>query len=269
MSVKLLDSVPLISIITVCYNSVEFIEQAIKSVANQDFDDYEYIIIDGGSSDGTVEIIQNYQDNLAYWHSKPDRGISHAFNLGLEHASGEWVVFLNADDYLASNTVLREMSVYLSQYNQHDVVYGQIQLVSRGKAAQPVSDLTGGAFSWSVLRRKQNIPHPAAFNARSYFDRVGLFDESFRIAMDYEHYLRLGRNLKAQFVPLLVSEMREGGISKQSARASLYEGYLAQVKTRALSKGLAVILFYAHLMASRLSSVRENVSRNISTKVEK
>lgn len=267
---QLLSEKPLISVITVCYDAEEFIESCLTSVIAQDFDDFEYIVIDGGSKDGTVVIIEPYLKHISYYHSRPDQGIADAFNQGIAEAKGHWIIFLNADDYLASNSVLREMSAYLLQYTQYDVVYGQIQLVSRTEAAEPVSDLIGGPFRWSALRRKQNIPHPAAFHTRSYFDRTGLFDKSFKIAMDYEHYLRLGQNLKAQFVPLIVTEMREGGISKQSTRASLHEGYLAQVKTGALSKGGALMLFYIHLTSFYLSSLcREIMGSILNSKVKK
>ena len=94
----------LISVITVCFNAAEYIEQTITSVMAQTYPHLEYIIIDGGSRDGTVEIIRKYESRLAYWHSQPDRGIAHAFNLGLAQARGEWIVCLNADDILLTPT---------------------------------------------------------------------------------------------------------------------------------------------------------------------
>ena len=90
----------LISIITVCLNAMEYIEQTITSVMAQTYPNLEYIIIDGGSLDGTVDIIRKYESRLAYWHSQPDRGIAHAFNLGLAQAHGDWILYLNADDLL-------------------------------------------------------------------------------------------------------------------------------------------------------------------------
>ena len=97
---------PLISVITVSLNSADYLEQCIKSVLTQDCNDFEYVIIDGGSTDATVKIIQRYQDRLAYWHSKPDRGLAHAFNLGVEHSKGQWLLFLNSDDYFAETAVV-------------------------------------------------------------------------------------------------------------------------------------------------------------------
>ena len=90
---------PLISIITVCLNGAEFIEQTIQSVLCQTYPHKEYIIIDGGSTDGTVEIIRKYQSRLAYWHSQADQGLAHAFNLGFEQSHGDWIVYLHADDF--------------------------------------------------------------------------------------------------------------------------------------------------------------------------
>ena len=85
---------PLVSVITVCLNAATFIEQTIQSVIVQTYPGFEYIIIDGGSTDGTVDIIRKYESRLAYWHSKPDRGLGHAFNLGLVQAKGSWLLFL-------------------------------------------------------------------------------------------------------------------------------------------------------------------------------
>ena len=95
---------PHISVITVCLNGAEFIEQAIQSVLSQSYPLMEYIIIDGGSTDGTREIVHSYESRLDYWHSRPDRGVAHAFNCGLTQAQGDWILFLNADDldYLIS-----------------------------------------------------------------------------------------------------------------------------------------------------------------------
>jgi glycosyltransferase involved in cell wall biosynthesis len=214
---------PLISVITVCLNSEEFIEQCIQSVISQEFSDFEYIIIDGGSSDNTVNIIKKYQNKISYWQSKSDRGIAHAFNQGIERSSGDWILFLNSDDYLAGTNVLSQMAQNLKTACNADVIFGQIQRVARLKQARAIGVPYGGAFSWRKFILRDTIPHPAAFTRRSYFERVGLFNKAYRIAMDYEHYLRGGPRLDARFVPVLVSNMRDGGISRQDFSAVLDE----------------------------------------------
>jgi len=241
-------SSPLISVVTICYNAEAFIQHCLTSVLEQQFDDFEYVVIDGGSTDQTTYMIEQHSQHLAYYHSQPDRGISDAFNQGISQAKGQWVIFLNADDYFTSPTVLGDVAPFLRDNKQKDVVYGQIHLVTRHQAPTRVGNIVGAPFNAKLLKRMQNIPHPAAFHARHYFERVGLFDETFHIAMDYELYLRAGTGLSVHFIPLLISEMREGGVSKQSIRASLHEGYRAQVKHHVLPQIMAYFLYQKHIV---------------------
>lgn len=113
----MLDQRPLISIITVVYNGVIFIEQTIQSVINQKYKNYEYIIIDGGSVDGTLDVIRQYEDSIDYWLSEPDKGIYDAMNKAIELVNGDWVVFLNAGDQFSNNAVLQKVSYYLEKGN--------------------------------------------------------------------------------------------------------------------------------------------------------
>jgi glycosyltransferase involved in cell wall biosynthesis len=243
---------PQISVITVCLNAQDFIEQTIQSVLHQSYPHFEYIIIDGGSTDGTVEIIREYATRLAYWHSRPDRGLAHAFNLGVAQARGEWLLFLNADDILLTPTVLEEMAPHLVRYKQADVVFGQVISLTREKDPKPapLCKIGGHAWRWAQFRRGNMIPHQAAFTRREFFDRVGGFDETYRIAMDYEQYLRAGAGLKAQFVPLPVVGMRAGGRCVRSIADTLREFRRAQIKNLALPRWLADANFLAR--ATRL-----------------
>jgi len=220
---------PLVSVITVCLNSHAFIEQCIHSVLSQDSGNFEYIVIDGGSTDGTVEIIQKHENRLAYWHSKRDRGLAHAFNLGIEHSRGQWLLFLNSDDFLISPHVLSGVSERLKENPEADVVFGQVEVVTRELHPVWAGGPYGEEFQWREFLRRDTIPHQAAFTNRNYFKKVGLFDESFRIATDYEHFLRGGAGLKAVCVSCLVSRMREGGMGKRLLRQSLKEWKNAQV----------------------------------------
>jgi Glycosyltransferases involved in cell wall biogenesis len=239
---------PLISVITICKNAGSFIEQCIQSVLSQDFDDYEYVIIDGGSTDGTVDLIRKYQDQLSYWHSKQDRGLAHAFNLGVEHSRGQWLLFLNSDDFFVSSSVLSDISGVLQGNPEADVVFGQIQLVSRETRAEPLKAPMGMDFKWNSYLLRDTIPHPAAFTSRDLFRRIGLFSEDFRIAVDYEHYLRAGRGLHAIHEPVLVSCMREGGMSKRNRLAALREWRKAHLVNNTLS-GILVRILYIMLVS--------------------
>lgn len=207
-----ISSNPIISVITVCLNAADFIEQCIQSVINQNLEGVDYVVIDGGSTDATVNIIERYGDKISYWHSKPDRGIGHAFNLGVQHSRGEWLLFLNADDYFCRTDALELLAGYATS-SEVDVVYGQVQPVSRGSSLRLVGRTVGWPFSpWTFLLRDL-IPHPAALTSRAYFSRVGPFREDLKIVLDYEHYLRSYRLLKTAFLPKVLTHMRVGGIS--------------------------------------------------------
>ncbi|RLB07229.1 MAG: hypothetical protein DRG59_06700 [Deltaproteobacteria bacterium] len=242
--------IPLISVITVSYNSVDYIEDCIKSVVSQGFDDYEYIVIDGKSTDGTPEIINRYARNLAYWHSRPDRGLSHAFNLGVANSSGKWLLFLNSDDYLAGSSVLSEMSYYLKNNSDADVVFGKIMFVSMGKNPKIISGPLGRPFSRRKFFFKDTILHPAAFTNRKYFKKAGLFNEDFTIAMDYEHYLRGGSSLKVFHAPLVISNMRMGGISKLKIFTTYSEWRKAHLKNKTASKFIINIVYLSLISKS-------------------
>ncbi len=205
---------PLLSIITVSFNAARFIEQAIDSVANQTYDDVEFVVIDGGSSDGTLEIIRRNETKIDFWSSEPDGGIYDAMNKGVAVARGEWLYFLGADDYLWNENVLARLAPVLKATTRERVVYGQVtRLLENGEAL----DVEGRP--WPQVRARflsqMMIPHQGAFHHRSLFAREG-FDTSFRIAGDYEFLLRHLRNHNALFIPEMVAAMRLSGISSDN-----------------------------------------------------
>jgi len=248
-------TIPFISVITVCLNAQEFIEQCIQSVLSQKFDNFEYVIIDGSSTDGTVKIIRKYQDKLAYWHSQPDRGLAHAFNLGVEHSSGQWLLFLNSDDYFSSNDVLQKMEGYLEMYPGMDVVFGQVSMVTREQTPEKIGGPYGKPFQWDKFCLRDTIPHQSAFSSRTFIERTGPFSEKFRIAVDYEHFLRAGPALKAQFVPILVANMRDGGLSKHDVLASLREWACAQIVSGNRSRFSAHATYFYHAARSVIGTM--------------
>jgi glycosyltransferase involved in cell wall biosynthesis len=239
-----------VSIITISFNAAESIEQTIVSVLSQTYPHIEYIIIDGASTDGTADIIRHYSPGLAYWHSRPDRGVAHAFNLGQQKASGDWILYLNADDFFISNTVVEQMVPYLQQHKNADVVYGQVEIISSEKEVRPFpfSRLLGKEWSWDVFRLYNIIPHQAAFTNTKYFANMGNFDENCTISVDYEYFLRGGKGLKAVFVPLKISKMRLGGLSNRHIIASFKEFKKAQLKNQALSLWEASLNFYYRIL---------------------
>ena len=260
---------PLISVITVCFNAVEYIEQTITSVMAQSYPDLEYIIIDGGSRDGTVEIIRKYESRLAYWHSRPDGGISHAFNLGLAQAQGDWLVYLNADDFFLEATVIEQMAPHLLRHQDNDVVFGDMLSLTREEHPKPTPLCKSIArpWRWQEFRREDHIPHPAAFTRRHYFDRVGCFDETFRIAMDYELFLRARDGLRAQFVPLTLVGMRTSGLCVNNIVDTLREAKRAQIKNQALPKWISEINFLFRVGRVYLGRMAHQVLDPLASKI--
>ena len=238
---------PLISVVTACYQAEEYLEQCIQSVVGQVFDDFEYIVIDGASRDGSTAIIDRYRDHIAYTHSRPDRGIADAFNQGLAHAHGRWIVFLNADDCYVDQHVLSSVAETLLQNDGVDLVYGQMQVIKRQDAIVPVSGVVGDTWNWNEFRLRSMIPHPASFTHCSYFEKYGTFDETFRNALDYELYLRAGSDLKVVFVPRMLAWMRDGGMSKHSAYRSFRESKDAQIKHHVYGKVMANVIYLAYV----------------------
>lgn len=205
---------PKISVIVAVYNGAKTLQQCIDSVAQQSYQNVELIVIDGGSKDGTVELLKANQEKINYWVSEPDRGIYNAWNKALSHASGDWVCFLGSDDFFWDVKVLERMVAALSELSPDvRVAYGQIMLLDQyGQSLYPVGE------PWERVKEEfkqvMSIPHPGSMHRRSLFLENGYFDELFRIAGDYELLLRELKSADAAFVPgLIVVGMRHGGVS--------------------------------------------------------
>ena len=204
---------PLISIITVCYNSVDTIERTIRSVLEQNYSDIEYIIIDGGSSDGTVEVIKNYADRISYWVSEPDRGIYDAMNKGIAKATGEWIHFRNSGDYFLSRRTVSE--VFKEEFSENvAVVHGDCYYVYPDHYIRKKPAILSKPYN-------QDMPvlHPATF-VRSRLHKETLFDLCYRSAADYNFFYQLcKKGCKFQYVPIIVSTFATGGFSANWERA--------------------------------------------------
>jgi glycosyltransferase involved in cell wall biosynthesis len=205
---------PLITIIVAVYNCKKTLQQCINSVAEQTYPNRELIIIDGGSKDGTVEILTENTDKINYWISEPDRGIYNAWNKGLDKANGEWICFLGADDYFWDTRALEKLSVPLQNIPlEVRLAYTQIMLLSAdGEVLFPVGE------QWEKIRGRFRqglcLPHQGVLHRRSLFEQNGKFNESFRIGGDYELMLRELKTADAVFIPdIITSAMRQGGLS--------------------------------------------------------
>jgi len=218
----LADPKPLLTVIVAVFNGAATLQQCIDSVARQTYPNKELIIIDGGSRDGTVDLLEANREQISYWISEPDRGIYNAWNKGLARAKGEWICFLGADDYFWDAQVLERMAAQMEKLPPDiRVVYGQIMMVnSDGTSLYPVGE------PWEKIkgrfRQVMCIPHPGAMHRRGLFGQHGQFDESFHIAGDYELLLRELKVADAFFISDLVTvAMRQGGISSTPANSLL------------------------------------------------
>lgn len=205
---------PLLTVIVAVFNGAATLQQCIDSVASQTYLNKELIVIDGGSQDGTVEILKANQEGISYWISEPDRGIYNAWNKGLAQAKGEWICFLGADDFFWNEKILEQIAEYLMKLSPDiRVAYAQIMLLNSAeecvyRVGEPWGEIK------SRFRKIMCIPHQGVMHRRSLFERHGKFDESFRIAGDYELLLRELKIADASFIPdIVMTAMRQGGVS--------------------------------------------------------
>ncbi len=175
-----------ISIITVCFNSEAAIERAIQSVIAQKYDELEYIVIDGNSSDGTCEIIRKYEPYISYWISEPDQGIYDAMNKGIAVATGQVIAFLNSDDWYQENTLCLVRRYF--ENNDVDLVSGNIYFYENGEVT--TEDIVRPATMDDCFE-EIGMPHPALFARADLFRKHGVFDLKYKIAADYDWMLRV------------------------------------------------------------------------------
>lgn len=220
-----------ISVIVAVYNGAATLRQCIESVTSQTYPNRELIVMDGGSTDGTAQILEDNASKLAYWQSAPDRGIYDAWNKGLDHATGDWICFLGADDYLWNAAVMEKLEPYLRASHAR-VVYGRVAVVNK---ANEVSRYDG--VPWDEARRSfehtMTIPHPGLMHHRSLFAEHGKFDDSFRIAGDYDLLLRELRTRPALFVSEIITVgMRHGGLSNSPSIQGQVLKELARIRKK-------------------------------------
>jgi glycosyltransferase involved in cell wall biosynthesis len=203
-----------VSVITVVYNGAETLQEAIESVLSQDHPNIEYIIMDGGSSDGTLEIIQSFQNKLAYVESSPDKGMYHAMNKALRHCTGDWIAILNADDTYANPSVLSRIQSCFDT-SQCDAVYGDLVYVQKDDTSKITRYWKSGKYNRKQFLWGWMPPHPAFFLKRSAYLQYGFFNEALKTAADYELMLRMlfKHKLSAVWCPGIMVKMRVGGVS--------------------------------------------------------
>lgn len=202
---------PLVSVITVVFNGRRFLAETFASVRAQTYAPIEHWVIDGGSRDGTVDLIREHQAQLAGWISEPDKGIADAFNKGVARARGEYLLFLNADDAFARPQAVADLMEAARAHGWPDVVYGDIT-IHDGESGELMYRV-GEPYSRARLLDGNVLTHPSMLMHRRYFERYGNFDISYRVCMDYDLFLRGIPETGALHVDTVVTRMRSGGVS--------------------------------------------------------
>jgi glycosyltransferase involved in cell wall biosynthesis len=197
---------PKISVITVVFNAAKTLDATIDSVVAQTNKNHELIIIDGGSTDGTLEILKNQRAENLFWTSEPDEGIYDAMNKGIKKATGEWIIFLGADDKFYDGQVLENV-FSKSKYENVDFIYGNVK-------SEAYKGLYDGEFDYEKLLKK-NISHQSIFYRKNIFDKIGSYNLKYKTHADWDFNLRCFENkeLQIKYVDTVIAEFGKGGLS--------------------------------------------------------
>lgn len=224
-----MDKSPFISIVTPSYNQVNFLAETIESVISQDYPHKEYLIIDGGSNDGSADLIRRYEPHLAYWVSEPDKGQAHAVNKGFARAKGEVLGWLNSDDLYLPGALTAVAEIFAA-HPEVDLVYGDFIYTDvhgwplRRRRVFP-------AISYNMLLFHDYLGQPAVFYRRSLLDRVGPLDESLYYCLDWDLFLRMWPRSRRLHCPKVLATYRLAASAKSHAEDSpafLKEMHLVQ-----------------------------------------
>lgn len=201
------ETFPRISIVTPSYNQGQFLEETILSVLNQGYPNLEYFVIDGGSTDNSVEIIQKYASRLTYWESKPDLGQSHAINKGFKMATGELVTWVNSDDLLCPDALYKIAKVWLEDPTT-GFIHGISELID--ELGESNGKTFGSRFDFfeSLTTSRNTVAQPSTFVSRLCLSDVGILDENLHMSMDWDLWLRIGAKYKTTFIPKVLSKTR-------------------------------------------------------------
>jgi len=245
---------PLVTVVTAVFNGQPYVSNCLESVLRQDYPNIEQIVMDGGSSDGTIDVLRQYDSRIAFWKSEPDRGVFDAWNNGLRAARGEWICFLGIDDEFLPGAVSAYMALAAKQPQAE-------YLSSRVRWIHPsgYSRTFGRPWTWRKFSRFMCTAHVGSMHRRSLFDRLGWYDTSYRSTADYELLLRARRQLNASFLPLTTVVMRAGGMSDSAA--ALEEAARAKINTGGRNAALTAMELHIANLKFMLRPLRRTLKR--------
>jgi glycosyltransferase involved in cell wall biosynthesis len=241
-------SLPRITVVTPSFNQARYLERTIRSVLEQGYPNLEYMVLDAGSADGSVEIIERYADRLDYWRSNPDGGQSAAINEGWKRASGDIISWLNSDDYYLPGA-LHFVGEYFRDHHEEWVIYGSWEAVD--EAGRRLNYAGSGFRRRTLILSRNTIPQPSAFIRRQAIDTVGLLDERLHYTMDLDLFLRIARHRTPRFVsrPLAAATMHPEAKTFSQRDAMARERY--EVRRR-YARGVEVPLVMLQPLQSKV-----------------
>lgn len=210
-----------ISLLTVSFNSASTIKDTIESIRSQDYKNIEYIVVDGNSKDGTVEIIKSYDSFISKWISEQDKGIYDAMNKAIQLATGDVVGILNSDDFYFNDQIVSQIANAFSD-EKVDVVFGDLVFVDPNNLNKVVRKYSSAKWHPAKFARGFMPAHPTVFIRRKYYEQFGLFKTDYKIAADYELLIRFlyVHQLKYKYLPITMVKMRRGGVSSRNWKSN-------------------------------------------------
>jgi GT2 family glycosyltransferase len=220
---------PKVSVITVVYQNNTFIRDAIDSVLSQTYPDIEYIIVDGDSKDGTIELVKSYGDRISTFISEPDEGVYYALNKGIEVATGDIIALLHSDDFYINPYVISQV-VEAFEKNDCDAIYSNLYYISNNNKEKIVRNWDAGIYKSDSFKNGWMPPHPAFFVKKEVYKKFGAFNTQLKFAADYELMLRfiLKHNIRVHYIPKFFIKMRVGGKSNRN----LWNRIMANIEDR-------------------------------------
>lgn len=216
------------TIVTITYNAEKYLEETLRSVAEQDFKDIEHIVWDGGSTDRTLEIVSQFPH--VQLRQGKDEGISDAMNQGAAHAHGKFLLFLHADDLLASTQSIQDLAIEIEKHPDSDWFYGRAHIIDHRGECLRTTPLE--QYSFKRLRKYNFITHPSTITSRRLFNAVGGFDTRLKYCMDYDLWLKMAQYAKPTAVPAILSCFREHGQSTSISHPLAVTDEAYQIRNR-------------------------------------